>query len=138
MRHLVGVGLHTEDVFEAAAHVPAGWPAEVPPPGVSGWEVDAASWLLDRCPADYRRHEAWRRHPVALGWIAERHVEAEVDVMRQAYRRARVELREHLRPEAVTDVLVALEEEGLRLRATAHATHLVAEALRGATFRPRL
>ena len=95
-------------------------------------------WLLDRCPADYRAQGVWRRHPVALAWIAARHVEGQVQVMREAYRQARVDLADHVEPRVVPEVLGALEAEGLRLRADALAAALLRDAFQGATFTPRL
>ena len=120
------------------AQVPPGWPEGVPPPGAAGFEEAAVSWLFDLCPADYRGYEAWRRHPRALAWIAVRHVEGEVAVMREAYRRARVELGERLPPDAVPEVLGVLEREGLRLRAAARAAALVRDAFDGRRYVPRL
>lgn len=96
------------------------------------------AWLLDRCPADYRAQETWRKHPVALAWIAARHVEGQVEVMRDAYRRVRVDLADHVEPSALPGILGALEAEGLRLRADARAAALLRDAMEGATFRPRL
>lgn len=119
-------------------HVPAGWPATVPAPQTPGWQDAGVAWLLDLCPADYRGYDAWRRHPVALAWVAVRHVESSVAAMREAYRTARVELRDHVPPEALPEVLGVLEREGLRLRADARAAALVLAALRGEQFVPRL
>lgn len=119
-------------------YVPAGWPEQVPPPGARDFEQEAVNWLLDLCPADYRGYDAWRRHPRALAWIAAQHVEGEVAVMREAYRRARVDLGERLPPAAVSEVLGVLEREGLRLRAAARAAELVRDALDGRRFTPRL
>lgn len=95
-------------------------------------------WLLDQCPAEYRSYPVWRRHPEALAWIAARHVAGEVEAMRSAYRVARVELGEVLPAEAVPQVVQALEAEGLRLRAVAHAADLVWQAMSGTRFVPRL
>ena len=95
-------------------------------------------WLLDQCPADYRGHAVWRRHPEALAWVAAKHVAGQVETMRSAYRVARVELADQLPPEALAQVLVALEAEGLRLRAAERATDLVAQAMSGTRFVPRL
>ena len=74
----------------------------------------------------------------ALAWVAAKHVAAQVEAMRSAYRVARVELADQVGPEALAQVLGALEAEGLRLRATARATELVAQAMSGTRFVPRL
>lgn len=119
-------------------HVPPGWPRQVPPPDTPGWREAAVPWLLDQCPADYRAYDVWRRHPEALAWIAARHVAGEVEAMRSAYRVARIDLAEWVPPEALPEVIDALESEGLRLRAVAHAASLVWEAMTGKRYVPRL
>jgi len=113
-------------------------PLEVPPPDTPDWQVPAVSWLLDQCPADYRRYAGWRRHPVALPWVTVRHVDAQLEAMRQAYREARVELGDHLTPEALDQVLADLEAEGVRLRAARRSAELLHEAMQGRRFIPRL
>lgn len=108
------------------------------PPGTAGWEQGAVAWLLDQCPADYRRYAAWRRHPLALAWLALRHVDAQLGAMREAYRGIRVDIGDELGPEGVQDVLAALEVEGARLVAARRAVGLVLDALDGRVFIPRL
>ena len=117
---------------------PPGWPPGVPPPGERGWEHRATAWLLDHCPPDYRLYAAWRRHPVALGWLAVRHLDAQLEAMRSAYREIRVELVGDIGPEGVTQVLADLECEGVRLVAARRAAGLLLDALRGLEFVPRL
>ncbi|HET7305721.1 MAG TPA: hypothetical protein VFJ12_14355 [Segeticoccus sp.] len=119
-------------------HAPPGWPAAVPPPDSPGWQRAALEWLLDQCPADYRGYAGWRRHPVALAWVAARHVDAQLQAMRQAYRDCRAELHEQLSPRAMTEVLANLEAEGLRLRAAARSAAMIHEALEGKRYAPRL
>ncbi|MCG7321309.1 hypothetical protein [Arsenicicoccus bolidensis] len=120
------------------AHVPPGWPGEIPPPESQGWREHAVPWLLDQCPADFRGYASWRRHPQALAWVAVQHADAQLAAMRQAYRQVRVALGEELPPEALRDVMADLEAEGVRLRATARSVHLVHEAMQGRRFVPRL
>ncbi|HCE59841.1 MAG TPA: hypothetical protein DER11_00015 [Janibacter terrae] len=117
---------------------PPGWPDRVPPPGVRGWQPAITSWLLDLCPSEYRGHAVLRRHPVALAWLAELHVQAQVEAMRQAYRTVRVDLAEVLPDGTVDALLVCLEHEGLRLRAAQRSIVLVREALDGNVFVERL
>lgn len=95
-------------------------------------------WLLDLCPPDYRGHAVLRRHPVALAWLADRHVAAEVDAMRLAYRTVRVDLGEVLPSGTVDALLVSLEHEGLRLRAAQRGIALLREAMDGNLFVERL
>lgn len=117
---------------------PPGWPRGVPPPDAPGWERAATSWLLDQCPADFRAYDAWRRHPRALAWVAVWHVNAQLDAMREAYRRVRVELGDDLSERALPQVMEHLAAEGLRLRATARSVELVHEAMQGKRYVPRL
>ena len=95
-------------------------------------------WLLEYCPADYRGYAGWLKNPVVLAWLAQRHVAGQLEVMRQAYREARVELGPLIAPEALAEVMRHLEAEGLRLRAARRGTELIREALEGKTFVPRL
>ena len=87
--------------------------------------MPAVSWLLDHCPPDYRAYAGWRRHPVALAWVATRHIEAQLEAMRQCYREARVELAD-------------LENEGVRLLAARRSAGLLYDALQGKRYIPRL
>ncbi len=110
----------------------------MPPPDAEGWEVPAVSWLLDHCPADYRLYAGWRRYPVALAWLAARHVDAQLIAMRQAYREVRVELEPDLPPEAIAEVLAGIEREGVRLLAARRGARLIHEALEGRRFVAKL
>ena len=121
-----------------SAHTPPGWPAEVPPPGVPDWEQAAAQWLLDLCPADFRGYPVLRRHPLALAWLAGRHVEASRQAMATALSRGRAELSESLPPGVVVDVLQTVEREQARLLAAARAVGLIEQALRGHRYVPRM
>ncbi len=58
--------------------------------------------------------------------------------MRQAYREARVELGPAVSPEALAQIMTALEAEGLRLVAADRSVGLIYEAMRGRRFAPRL
>ena len=109
-----------------AAHTPPGWPKGVPPAHTPGWEDRAVLWLLDQCPPDYRGYAGWRRHPIALAWLAGRHLDGPVVAMRDAWR------------DALEEILGEIEAEGMRLRAASRSTHLLHEALQGKVFAPRL
>ena len=121
-----------------SAHVPPGWPPGVPPAHTPGWEAPAVAWLLDNCPPDYRLYAGWRKNPVALAWLADRHIDGQVTAMRQAYREARVELGPHVTTEALAEIMGNLEAEGLRLVAAKRSAALLLEALQGKHFIPRL
>ncbi len=122
----------------AAPGAPPGWPAEVPPPDVPGWERRAGGWLFDLCPADLRAHGVLRRHPAALAYVAEGQVAAALAAARVSLSDARAALRDALPPEAVTEVVHALQGEVTRLEAAARGVGLVHEALRGVRRAPRL
>jgi hypothetical protein len=122
----------------AGAGGPPGWPPGVPPPGERGWDHRACAWLLDHCPPDYRLYPAWRRHPIALAWLTVRHLDAQLDAMRSAYREVRVDLVDDIGPEGVAQVLGDLEVEGVRLLSARRAAGLLLDALRGLEYVPRL
>jgi hypothetical protein len=125
-------------VSRAAPGAPPGWPAEVPPPDVPGWEQRATGWLFDLCPADLRAHEVLRRHPLALAYVADAQVSAALAAVLDSLSGARAALREALPPAAVSEVVVALQGERGRLEAAALAVPLVREALAGVRRAPRL
>ncbi|MBK9475808.1 MAG: hypothetical protein IPL94_06085 [Tetrasphaera sp.] len=110
----------------------------MPPPAVAGWEQRAVAWLLDQCPADYRLYAGWRRHPLALAWVTTRHLDAQLEAMRTAYRHLRGDLTDAIGPEGVAQVLADLEAEGVRLLAARRAAGLVLDAMEGRAFVPRL
>jgi hypothetical protein len=118
--------------------VPAGWPAEVRPPGAPEWEESAIAWLLDLCPPDYRRYDVLRKHPVVLARFAVHHVHAGVEAARRGLATARAELGDVVSAEALNAALSAYEREGARLMALSRAVALVEEALRGRRFAARL
>jgi hypothetical protein len=121
-----------------AAYLPPGWPAGVHPPDTEDFEPSAVAWLLDVVPPDYRLHGVLRRYPLALAAMAARHAQACVAGARDGYRTARTDLGSAIPAHALDSVLAAYRTEGRRLVATARAVDLVARALRGEPFTPRL
>ena len=122
----------------SGSRVPPGWPAEVRPPQAPDWERTAVVWLFDLCPPDYRAHEVLRRHPIVLAHLATRHVEAGIEAARRGLATARADLRDLVDTPTLEAALGAYEREGARLVVTARAVALVAEALRGRRYVPRL
>jgi len=120
------------------ASVPPGWPEQVRPPGAPDWERTAVAWLFDLVPHDYRAHEVLRRYPVLLARMAGDHVAAGLDAARAGWRGVRVDLADHLPPEAMEAAMSAYEREGARLAAAARGIAVVAAALRGERWVPRL
>jgi hypothetical protein len=118
--------------------VPPGWPEEVRPVGAPDWERTAVAWLFDLCPPDYRAHEVLRRFPVLLARFAADHVEAGLEAARKGWRTVRVDLADHLPADAIEAAMVAYEREGARLAAAARGIEVVAAALRGERWVPRL
>lgn len=96
------------------------------------------AWLLDHCPSEYRAYPALTHHPVALAWLALRHVNAQGQANTAARAAARAELRERLTPTELDAVLVALDREHARLLAVHRGVRLVDDALRGMRYVPRL
>jgi len=96
------------------------------------------AWLFDLVPPDYRAHEVLRRYPVLLGRFAGDHVAAGLEAARAGWRTVRVELAGHLPAEAIEAAVAAYEREGTRLAAAARGIEVVAAALRGETWVPRL
>lgn len=117
---------------------PPGWPREVRPPDTPDWEATAASWLLDLCPADYRRWPGLRRHVVVLARFAVLHVEAQQAATRRGLSDIRGDLRD-VAGEAVVEAAVqTFQLEEARLQAVRRAVDLVEEALRGRRYVTRL
>jgi hypothetical protein len=117
--------------------VPAGWPEHVRPPGAPGWERTAVNWLLDLCPPDYRGYPALGRRPAVLAWLAGHHLDGQVQASRRAMATARADLA-GLPPEALRETLEVVEAELARLVGTQRGLDLVAQALTGVRFVPRL
>lgn len=118
--------------------VPPGWPESVHPPGAPGWEVTATEFLLDCCPADYRRYAVLRRHPVVLARFATEYVEGQLASSRSGLSQVRVALAQHVAPEVVESAASAWQEQTAQLVRTRRAVSLVEEALRGRVFVARL
>jgi hypothetical protein len=118
--------------------VPPGWPGAVRPPGAPDWERSAVAWLLDLCPPEYRGHPVLLRRPVALAWVAGRHVDAALVGTRRALGGVRAALSDALEPPALTALIEALESEEARFVAASRGVGLVEEALRGRRHVPRL
>ncbi|WP_017609906.1 hypothetical protein [Nocardiopsis xinjiangensis] len=108
------------------------WPASVHPPGADSFEQTALVWLFDHVPADYRLHGVLRRHPVALSRLARQYVSAALEAAREGYRTARVDLRGHLPPHALDQVMNAYLAEGQRTAVLLRSIEAVDTALREA------
>ena len=121
-----------------ASRLPAGWPAEVPPPDAPGWEQRASGWLLDQCPADLRAHQVLRRHPLLLAYVAVDQVDGALQGLAASLASIRADLRDALSPAVLDEAVAALSLQQAQLEASRRSVRLVAEALRGVRYRPRL
>jgi hypothetical protein len=83
--------------------------------------------------------EVSRRHPLLLARNVCYLVGGQLEGMRAAYARARVELAGHdVSPEVIEERLQAYAAEGARLTRLPRQTRLVEDALSGTRWRPRL
>ncbi|MGJ7442122.1 hypothetical protein [Aquipuribacter sp. MA13-6] len=128
-----------EHARSASGSVPPGWPRSVPPPGTPGFVDRAVGWLLDVCPPEYREHPVLLKHPPVLAWLAARHVAAQVEAGTVALAQARADLASRgVDGRTVEEVLEVLHSESTRLRAAARGCELLAGALQGSRWVPRL
>jgi hypothetical protein len=118
--------------------LPPGWPNAVRPPDTPDWERSAVNWMLDLCPADYRGHAVLTRHPLGLAYLASRHVDAQLTGLREGRSGVRTALAPWLDPPIVGQLLEVLDVEEARLVAARRAVDLIAQALQGRRYVPRL
>ncbi len=123
---------------ESSVYVPPGWPGRVRPPGTSDWERTATEFLLDCCPADYRRYRLLRRHPVVLAMFATVFVEAQVAASRDGLAGVRVGLADFVEPEVVAQAVEVWSQQQAWLARLRREVGMVTEALRGRQFIRRL
>jgi hypothetical protein len=117
---------------------PPGWPSEVRPPDAPDWEATAVSWLLDLCPAEYRRYPGLRRHVVVLARFAVLHVEAQQAASRRGLSQIRSDLKDVATLDVVEAAVQTFQLDEARLQSTRRAVGLVEEALRGRRYVARL
>jgi hypothetical protein len=117
---------------------PPGWPREVRPPDAPDWEATAVNWLLDLCPAEYRRYTGLRRHVVVLARFAVLYVEAQQAACRRGLSQIRADLKDVATLEVVDAAVLTFQLDEARLLATRRAVGLVEDALRGRRYIARL
>jgi hypothetical protein len=117
---------------------PPGWPREVRPPDAPDWEATAVSWLLDLCPAEYRRYPGLRRHVIVLARFAVLHVEAQQAASRRGLSQIRSDLKDVATLDVVEAAVQTFQLDEARLQSTRRAVGLVEEALRGRRYVARL
>ncbi len=100
--------------------------------------MSAANWLLDLCPADYRRFSGLRKHVVVLARFAVLHVEAQQLATRRGLSEIRGDLRDVADEAVVLAAVQTFQLEDARLVAVRREVGLVEEALRGRRYRVRM
>lgn len=120
------------------SYVPPGWPVQVLPPSVEGWESSAALFLFDSCPADFRAYEVLRRHPIVLARFASRFVRSQMDASRAGLAEVRADLHGVLEPQTVEAAVAAWQSEHSALARRQREVELVEDALRGRQFVEKL
>ncbi|MEV0237817.1 hypothetical protein [Nonomuraea sp. NPDC050786] len=128
-RSIERVDVATVGDAETSAPTPQGWPPGVPAPGEAGWMTAATTWLVETLPPDYRAHEVVH-NPHVLIWMAACHSEHALAALRAGYRSASVQLKPHLQPHVLSQVLATYQKEGARLKAVAHSIQVVGRFLR--------
>jgi hypothetical protein len=131
-----------EHVSESSGAKPPGWPDKVDGPGRHGgpWEQSAAKWLFDQVPGEWREGlngRQYRQHPLMLARDALYLAEGQLQALREAYRRARVELAENFEPQQIEEQLEMYQLEGRRLEQLGRQVQLVYDALSGVRWVPR-
>ena len=129
----------SSDPGGVTAHVPPGWPPDVLPPEVPGWEETVAAWLLDLGPAEWRQDTVLPKWPVLLARFVCERLAADVDAARAAWLPAERWTAFGLPADAHAPVVAMLTREGPVLAERLRAARLVAEALTtGKRWTPRL
>ena len=119
-------------------YTPPGWPEQVRPPGAPDWESTAVVYLLDCCPADFRRYPLLRRHPVVLARFAAQFIDGQQRSAAEGLAGVRVSLADHVATEVLDSAAEAWLEQSAQLVRVRRAVALVEEALRGHVFVRRL
>lgn len=117
---------------------PPGWPSRLPDPDDPEFPSAAVAWLLDQGPGEWRALPGLRDCPPALAYRASCEIRGRLDAARSAYSGLRRELGDDVSPDRLDAALAALESEGAGLLALEREVDLVAQALRGRRWRPRL
>jgi len=106
-----------------------GWPRDLPSAASEEFDERVTGWLLDRGPSDLRSSDL-RGMPVALAYVIETVVEAQIAGLRRAYATSRSELGTALSATQLVRAQAAIEAEGARLLQVRREVALVGEALR--------
>ena len=109
------------------------------PPDVEGWEQSAVEWLLDHGDPAWRTDPLLRVQPVVLARFTRGRAHAHVAAARQLWAHGpRLLAGVEPEPGVLAAVRALLEREGPALAARAAEVDLVADALAGQRWVPRL
>lgn len=111
------------------AGCPPGWPDEVALVGEEGWQQQAAEWLLNISPPEYRHFPVMVRNPIALAYLARWHVVGQIKASEQAQAMLRQRITGRISQQAVEQVMSALAEEYPRLLAALAGVDALGTAL---------
>jgi hypothetical protein len=125
-------------MYESGGYVPPGWPVRVPPPGVDGWEQAAVQFLMECCPPALSEAGLPRRYPRVLAHLVEGFVAGECATSVELLTGLRSALAGQVEPEVVAAAVDALQLMQARLTRIHREVGLVAGAMRGEVYRPRL
>ena len=132
------VGVVERAIRRPDGYTPPGWPTRVRPPGAAEWEVTAAAFLLDCCPADFRGYPVLRRHPVALARFASEFVAGLLRASDEGLAGLRTGLADHVDPPVVQAAVEAWSEQQAALVRLRREVAMVEDAVRGRVFVRRL
>ena len=124
--------------MSSLAYAPPGWPEQVRAPGTPDWERTATAYLLDCCPADFRRYPVLRRHPIVLAQFARHFVAGQAQAAQDGLADARTGLQAQVSPTVVEEAAQAWLEQAAQLARTRRAVTLIDDALRGRQYVPKL
>ena len=125
-------------MYEKAEFLPPGWPSQVPPLSTEDGERAAVRFLLECCPPVLTDLGLLRRQPVGLAHLAQGFLDGQLATSRDLLAGLRASLAPVVEPEVVAaavDCLQAIDAHLVRIQREAG---LVAGAMRGVVYRPRL
>jgi hypothetical protein len=119
-------------------YAPPGWPEVVRPPGALEWDRQAVAYLLDNCPSEFRGYPVLRRHPMVLAAFAGHCVQGQRRAADDGLAMVRADLQQHVEQRVIDEAIDAWQSEIARLARVERAVDLVARALGGQRFTPRM
>lgn len=125
-------------MYELGSYVPPGWPARVPPAGVDNWERAGVQFLLECCPPVLIEAGLPQRYPVVLAHLALGFLDGQLATSADLLTGLRASLAGQVQPEVVAASVDSVQLMQARLTRIRREAGLVAGAMRGEVYRPRL